>query len=84
MDCTPRRSRGPLRVNSPRFYLDAPSLATRAHAFYARRGFRIVDRSELPIGYDFPDRDSVIFKLDMSAQDKRARQGSTQTSDSAP
>ncbi|MGH6616629.1 GNAT family N-acetyltransferase [Sphingomonas sp.] len=49
-------------------FLDTPSVATRSHAFYQRRGFRIVDRSELPEGYDFPDRDSMIFKLDMSLQ----------------
>ena len=46
-------------------FLDTPSVATRSHSFYRRRGFRIVDRSELPTGYDFPDRDSLIFKLDL-------------------
>lgn len=46
-------------------FLDAPSVATRAHAFYRRRGFRVVDRAELPDGYEFPDRDSLIFRLDM-------------------
>jgi len=50
-------------------FLDTPSLATRSHAFYRRRGFRVVDRSELPEGYDFPDRDSLIFKLDISRAD---------------
>ncbi len=44
-------------------FLDTPSIATRSHAFYRRRGFRIVDRSELPREYSFPDRDSLIFKL---------------------
>jgi GNAT superfamily N-acetyltransferase len=53
-------------------FLDTPSVATRSHAFYQRRGFRLVDRSELPSGYDFPDRDSLIFKLDMPAQASRA------------
>ena len=46
-------------------FLDTPSVATRSHAFYRRRGFRIVDRAELPEGYDFPDRDSLIFRLDL-------------------
>lgn len=46
-------------------FLDTPSIATRSHAFYRRRGFRIVDRSELPQEYSFPDRDSLIFKLDL-------------------
>ena len=47
--------------------LDTPSLATRSHAFYRRRGYRVVSRAELPKTYDFPDRDSLIFKLDMPA-----------------
>ena len=50
-------------------FLDTPSVATRSHAFYQRRGFLIVDRTELPEGYDFPDRDSLIFKLDMPARE---------------
>lgn len=48
-------------------FLDTPSVATRSHAFYRRRGFRIVERAELPEGYAFPDRDSLIFRLDMPA-----------------
>ena len=48
-------------------YLDTPSVATRSHAFYQRRGYRVVSRSELPTAYDFPDRDSLILKLDMPA-----------------
>lgn len=46
-------------------FLDTPSIATRSHAFYRRRGFLIVDRSELPREYRFPDRDSMIFKLEL-------------------
>ncbi len=46
-------------------YLDTPSVATRSHTFYERRGFKIADRSELPEGYSFPDRNSLIFKLDI-------------------
>lgn len=45
--------------------LDTPSVATRSHAFYRRRGFQVVDRAELPNGYSFPDRGSLIFKLKM-------------------
>ncbi|TRW14399.1 GNAT family N-acetyltransferase [Glacieibacterium frigidum] len=44
-------------------FLDTPSVATRSHAFYQRRGYRIVGRDELPAAYDFPDRDSLIFRL---------------------
>lgn len=57
-------------------YLDTPSVATRSHTFYERRGFRIVDRSELPEGYSFPDRDSLIFKLDIMRPIDRDHQGS--------
>ena len=46
-------------------FLDTPSVATRSHGFYKRKGFRVVDRSELPQGYMFPDRDSLIFRLDL-------------------
>lgn len=52
-------------------FLDTPAVATRSHAFYQRRGFRVVDRSELPAGYAFPDRDSLIFKLDRTSQGLR-------------
>lgn len=45
--------------------LDTPAIATRSHAFYRRRGFHLADRSDLPQGYEFPDRDSLIFRLDL-------------------
>lgn len=48
-------------------FLDTPSVATRSHAFYERKGYRLAARSELPEGYTFPDRDSLIFKLDIAA-----------------
>lgn len=44
--------------------LDTPSLASRSHAFYRKMGFRQIDRSEAPITYDYPDRDSLLFRLD--------------------
>jgi len=50
-------------------FLDTPSVATRSHAFYRRRGFRVVDRVELPKDYHFPDLGSLIFRLDMPARD---------------
>jgi GNAT superfamily N-acetyltransferase len=50
-------------------FLDTPAVATRSHAFYRRRGFRVVERAELPDGYDFSDRDSLIFRLDMPARE---------------
>jgi N-acetylglutamate synthase-like GNAT family acetyltransferase len=44
--------------------LDTPSLASRSHAFYRKKGFRQIDKAEAPIKYDYPDRDSLLFRLD--------------------
>lgn len=49
-------------------FLDTPSVATRSHSFYKRAGFCIVDRSELPGGYEFPNRDSLIFRLELTGR----------------
>ena len=43
-------------------FLDTPSVATRAHAFYTRMGFVAVGRETLPASYTFPDRDCLIFE----------------------
>lgn len=48
-------------------YLDTPLVATRSHAFYRKAGFELVERSALPDGYGFPDRDSLIFRLILPA-----------------
>jgi len=45
--------------------LDTPSVSTRSHQFYRRQGFRHIDASELPIRYAYPDRDSLLFRLDL-------------------
>lgn len=41
--------------------LDTPSVATRSHGFYRRAGFVRVTGEDLPVAYDFPDRDSLLF-----------------------
>ncbi|CAJ0870749.1 GNAT family N-acetyltransferase [Ralstonia flatus] len=46
--------------------LDTPSLATRSHAFYKANGFREIPQSEVPVKYDYPDRNSLFFRLDLS------------------
>jgi GNAT superfamily N-acetyltransferase len=43
--------------------LDTPSAAVRSHAFYRAVGFVQIDRSELPMSYDFPERDTLFFQL---------------------
>ncbi len=43
--------------------LDTPSVATRSHAFYRRAGFRPISKDELPVPYEYPDRNSLLFML---------------------
>ncbi|MCX7052329.1 MAG: GNAT family N-acetyltransferase [Proteobacteria bacterium] len=43
--------------------LDTPSAATRSHGFYRSVGFVQIERSELPMRYDFPERDTLFFAL---------------------
>ncbi len=45
--------------------LDTPSVAKKAHSFYERAGFRRISKSALAIEYDYLDRDSIIFQLDL-------------------
>lgn len=45
--------------------LDTPSKATRSHSFYKKVGFKEIAKEDLPIQYDYPDRDSLIFELDL-------------------
>lgn len=47
--------------------LDTPAVATRSHAFYRRAGFRQIDKADLPVSYDYPDRSSLLFQLDLGA-----------------
>ncbi|MEH7215750.1 GNAT family N-acetyltransferase, partial [Priestia megaterium] len=45
--------------------LDTPSQATRSHSFYKKVGFKKITKENLPIKYDYPDRDSFIFLLEL-------------------
>lgn len=45
--------------------LDTPSVAKKAHSFYERAGFRRIEKTELPVRYDYPDRQSLLLKLDL-------------------
>ncbi|MGQ7354396.1 hypothetical protein ACTGXY_06080 [Streptococcus suis] len=33
------------------------------HTFYEKQWFQRIEKEELPIRYDYPDRDSLIFML---------------------
>lgn len=45
--------------------LDTPSVATRSHAFYKANGFREIPQTEVPVKYDYVDRNSLFFRLDL-------------------
>lgn len=51
--------------NVRRIILDTPSVARASHKFYEKAGFRRVDVSELPIMYSYPDRESLLYMLDL-------------------
>lgn len=42
--------------------LDTPAIAVRAHSFYRRAGFVQIQPQELPFPYQYPDRDSLLFR----------------------
>jgi len=41
--------------------LDTPSVAKASHRFYEKNGFAKITKENLPIPYDFPDRDSYLY-----------------------
>ncbi|MCM1075807.1 MAG: GNAT family N-acetyltransferase [Bacteroides sp.] len=45
--------------------LDTPSVATKSHAFYESSGFVKVDKSDIDVPYEYPDRHSILYKLDL-------------------
>ena len=53
------------KIGLKHIILDTPSVATRSHGFYRKAGFRLICREELPIDYTFPDRNSLLFMLDI-------------------
>ncbi|WMJ80223.1 GNAT family N-acetyltransferase [Clostridium sp. MB40-C1] len=51
--------------NISTIFLDSPDKTKRAHNFYRKSGFVEIGKEELPIAYDYPDRNSLIFRLDL-------------------
>ena len=45
--------------------LDTPSVAIRSHGFYRKVGFKEITRKDLPLQYDYPDRNSLLFLLEI-------------------
>jgi GNAT superfamily N-acetyltransferase len=52
--------------------LDTPATATRSHMFYTRKGFRQIEVHDVPVRYDYPNRDSLFFRLDCGPQERRS------------
>lgn len=51
-------------------YLDTPATARGARNFYIKAGFKEISKENLPIQYSYPDRDSIIFRLNLSPYPK--------------
>ena len=45
--------------------LDTPSVARASHKFYETAGFHRIYTQEFPIRYLYPDRDSLLYMLDI-------------------
>lgn len=45
--------------------LDTPSVATASHKFYENAGFYKTDLEHLHIPYTYPDRNSILYVLDL-------------------
>lgn len=45
--------------------LDTPSVAKTSHRFYESAGFYKTERVRLPIDYTYPDRESLLYILDL-------------------
>lgn len=45
--------------------LDTPAVARTSHIFYEKAGFRKISAAELPVEYSYPDRDSILYMLNL-------------------
>lgn len=45
--------------------LDTPAVAAASHRFYERAGFRRITPEALPVRYDYPDRNSRLYLLNL-------------------
>jgi acetyltransferase, GNAT family len=48
-----------------RIVLDTPAVAQASHRFYEKSGFERIKKSELPFKYEYPDRDSYLYLLNL-------------------
>lgn len=56
------------QVGMSKIILDTPSILTGAHKFYEKNGFRRIGREELPVHYEFPDRNCYLYMLEIDAE----------------
>ena len=47
--------------------LDTPAVAHISHRFYEKAGFKRINSEELPVPYSYPDRDSILYLLNLSS-----------------
>jgi len=52
-------------ANVQHIILDTPSVALASHKFYENAGFHKIKITDLPIPYIYPDRDSILYRLDL-------------------
>ncbi|WP_125588359.1 GNAT family N-acetyltransferase [Companilactobacillus jidongensis] len=52
-------------VNLETIFLDTPEGEQRSHYFYEKQGFKLINRDKLAANYEFPDRNSRIYKLNL-------------------
>lgn len=45
--------------------LDTPAVAHASHRFYEKAGFYRINTEELPVPYSYPDRDSILYILNL-------------------
>ena len=45
--------------------LDTPAVAHISHRFYEKAGFKRINPEELPVPYSYPDRDSILYLLNL-------------------
>lgn len=48
-------------INLKYIILDTPSVAKASHIFYEKSGFIRIQKSDLPIKYHYPDRNSFLY-----------------------
>lgn len=53
------------KSNVKHIILDTPSVAHTSHKFYEKAKFHKITTTELPIPYSYPDRNSILYMLDL-------------------